>query len=88
MTDEVLREREVDTCGGTLNCGFGDGGTELRSGGIVGCWLLVADDIRGTERVYRDGMTCNFTLAGHITSKGFESRTIILVEDHSWRGVK
>lgn len=35
MVEEVLRDDEVDTLGGALICGLGDGGTELRSGGMV-----------------------------------------------------
>jgi hypothetical protein len=35
MVEDVLREDEVETRGGALICGFGDGGTELRSGGIM-----------------------------------------------------
>lgn len=42
IVEEVLRDdAEVDTRGGTLTCGLGDGGTELRSGGIVVSILVV-----------------------------------------------
>ena len=40
MVEEVLRDDEVDTRGWTLTCGLGDGGTELRSGGIVLVWVV------------------------------------------------
>jgi hypothetical protein len=34
MVEDVLRDDAVDARGGPLVCGFGDGGTEFRSGGI------------------------------------------------------
>ncbi len=37
MTEEVLREDEVEARAGSLICGLGEGGMELRSGGIVEC---------------------------------------------------
>jgi hypothetical protein len=44
---EVRLEDEVDVLGGGLVCGLGEGGTELRSGGIVECFWYWCGRERG-----------------------------------------